>query len=67
MIADLIDLCIKEVNKPKNQKKINKDIIEPVVSLVLEKIKPFAFWALLFVCLTISMMLCILFILIFKN
>lgn len=66
MINDLIDLCIKEVKKPENQKKINNDVIDPVVSLVIEKIKPFALWAIIFVCLTICLMLCILFILIFK-
>ncbi len=66
MIADLIDLCIKEVNKPQNKKKINSDVIDPIVSLVIEKIKPFAIGAVLFLCITISLMLCILFILIFK-
>lgn len=66
MIVDLIDLCIKEVNKPQNKKKINSDVIDPIVSLVIEKIKPFAIGAVLFLCITISLMLCILFILIFK-
>ena len=66
MIIDFIDLCIKEVNKPKNKKKINNEIIDPLVSLVIDKIKPFAMWAFLFLCLVISLMLCILFIVIFK-
>ena len=66
MLTDFLDLCIKEVNKPDNKKKINEEVIEPLVSVVLEQIRPFAIGAIIFLFITISLMLCILFIIIFK-
>lgn len=66
MVGDIIDLCTKEIKKPNVQQKINDDIIEPLVSVVLDKIKPFVFWSIIFLFLTLSIMICILFIVIFK-
>jgi hypothetical protein len=66
MISDMVNLCLKEINKPQNKEKINDSIVEPLVCYILKRIKPFLIGSILFLFLTLSIMLCILFIVIFK-
>lgn len=66
MLQDLIELCSKELNKQNNKELLEKNIIEPMISHILTKLRPFFIGALVFLVLVISIMICILFIVIFK-
>ena len=39
----IIKSCVEEFNKDENKKKIQNDVIHPVVSYILEKIYPYVF------------------------
>lgn len=66
MLQDLIELCSKELNKKNNKELLERDLIDPMISLILTKLRPFFIGALVFLVLVISIMICILFIVIFK-
>lgn len=66
MLQDIIDLCLNELNKKENKEKMENKIMEPLISHILTKLRPFFIGAMVFLVLTISIMICILFIVIFK-
>ena len=67
MISNLIDSCIRECKKEKNRKRIDEEVISPIIEMVLVKLKPFLIGACIFLALVIPLMLCILFLVIFKK
>jgi hypothetical protein len=67
MINDIISMCANEMSKEKNKKTINEKIITPVMDLILMKIKWYIIGVCIFLGITLSLILCILFLIIFSG
>ena len=60
LISDSINLCIIEFKKDKNRKKIEDEILSPVIEFILEKIKPYILGMSIFLVTIILLIICIL-------
>jgi len=62
MFKEVIDICVCEFNKEDNRKKIEDNILEPVIEYILDKIKPYILITSIFLITIILLILCILYI-----
>ncbi len=60
-LNDILDLCICEFRKRKNQQKIEDEILGPVIDFILEKVKPYILGMSIFLITIILLMICILY------
>lgn len=57
LMDSVVDFCVKEFKKPKNKKKVNENILKPVIHFILEEIKPYIFGLSVFLVSIILLML----------
>lgn len=60
MINEFIEMCVCEIKMEKNRKKIESDVIEPLIDCILEKIKPYIIGTSIFFITIILLIICIL-------
>ena len=61
IITEVIDLCICEFKKEKNRKKIEDEMIGPLIDFILEKVKPYILGMSIFLVTIILLIICILY------
>lgn len=64
---DLLNKCISEFNKDENRKKINIDIIEPIINDISNRLYPYMIIIFIMYILIIVLIITILFILIIRR
>ena len=62
MLREFIDICVCEFSKEDNKKKIEDNILAPVIEYILDKIKPYILVTSIFLITIILLILCILYI-----
>lgn len=62
IINEAMEICICEFKKEKNRKKIEDDILSPLIDFILDKIKPYILGTSIFLITIILLIICILYI-----
>lgn len=62
LIDEVLDICICEFRKEKNKKRVEDELIGPLIDFILEKVKPYILGMSIFLVTIILLILCILYI-----
>lgn len=66
-MKEIIELSIIEFKKPKNKKKIETEILSPIIEFILEKIKPYILFTSIFLITIILLVLSILYLILISK
>jgi len=67
LLKEVIDLAIIELKKAKNKKKLEEELLSPVIEYILEKIKPYILFTCIFLITIILLILSILYVVIYSK
>ena len=67
LIKEIVDTCICEAKKDKNRKKIEEDVLAPLIDYILEKIKPYVIGTSIFFITLILLIISILYLILISG
>jgi hypothetical protein len=64
IINEFIDVCVFEFKKKKNRKRIENEIVSPIIEFILAKLKPYILITSVFLTTIMLLMICLIYLIV---